>query len=1162
MANSKAIKGITVEIGGDTTGLSKALKNIDSQSNSLQKELKQVEKLLKLDPTNTELVSQKQQILAKSVETVETRLKALKDAQEKVEKAFSNNSAWEQAYIPLKKQIEDTRDKLDKLKSKETEMENKLNSGKISTEQYESYRKELENVEKEYQNLQKSKRDLEKEFTSKGGHLDEEAYRSYQRELISTEQELERLQKAHSDTTSSTIEFSNKLSAISSTCDDVASAMQPITDKIVELGKEIYSTSTEFENSMAKLNVIADTDLSDGTGESIENLSNSILELSDNTGIGSSDLAQFTYDAISAGQETADAVDFVYNATKLAKVGFTDTGKSLDILTTCLNAYKLESNEASKISDMLLTTQKQGKITVDELSGSMGKLIPTAKSLNVEIDQLCGGYIVLTKNGIQARNATTYMNSMLNELGKTGSEVDVALRSVTATIQAVSDEQYAILESQYEQSEKSLEKSLEKREKNVEKSYEQQSKDLEKAIERDIKAKEEELQQSIDLINEEYTEKLKLNDEEKYNALKAIDNQIDSINAQTDAEEKAIEERENNEKRLNLQNKIATAETSEERQEAEKELYEFEENLALKQRKEERQAQIDALKSQKDDIEDEYDKRAEEIEKEQEEKVKAEEEVNSIILEEFEETQNKKLDKLDEQKERELEKIQETNEAEKQAWEDFWNDKLTTAKVGSADGMGFAELIENGYTLADIMLLLQEYADKTGTSFNDLWSNTNARKAANTLLDNWKEYAEQLEIVQNSNGAVDEALTKLNTTTTKINKSLNRIKNSGIQLGSTMLEMVAPALDSLSGIIEKLTNWFNNLPAPVQKVIIIITAIIGAIAPLITVIGLVANGINAIILILPTLSGIITGIGGAISGLFSLLLANPVVLIIAAIIAVLVILYDKCEGFRNFVNAFFGEFEENWAIGVDSIVEWWNNLKDTFSKGITYIKEQFKEKVANIQGFFVGMFTSITTKVSEFKADILNGIEYVKTSAKTKVDEFVGNWKTGFQSIKDFFSDVFNSLEEIAKTPLNAVIVLVNSLINGINTLIDGVNALNIDVPDWAEEKFGIGDIGFNIPNIPGIPMLANGGVLSSGSAIVGEQGAELLTMMGNHAVVQPLANNQLNFSNSKSIETGQNNTSFSGTIEVPVYLYHGSSEFARAVVKANQINDCINGGR
>lgn len=1152
MAN-KNLKGITVEIGAETTGLTKALKNIDSQADKLQKELKQIEKLLKLDPTNTELLAQKQQLLAKSVETVETKFKVLKDAQEKVQKAFANNEAYQHAYAPLKTNIEETRDKLDKLKSKEAEVENKLKSGKISTEQYENYRRELENVEKEYQNLQKEKRNLEKEFNSKGGHLDEEAYRSYQRELISTEKELERLQQAHAEANKSGQDFSNKLSDISSKCDGVANAMQPITDKIVELGEELYSTSAEFENAIAKLDVIADTDLSDGTGETLENLENQALAISNATGIASSTVANLMYDGISAGQETAEVADFINEAViKLSKVGFTEASKSMDILTTCLNAYKLESSEASKISDMLLTTQKQGKITVDELASSMGKVIPTAKSLNIGIDQLCAGYIVMTKNGVQARYSTTYMNSMLNELGKTGSDVDVALRRITETVQALSSEQLQILDDQYEQSEKSLDKSLEKREKSVEKSYEQQQRDLEKSIQKEISAKEEQLQKSIDMINEEYTEKLKLNDEERYNAIKSIEAQIDGINAQTEAEEKAIEERENNQKRLELQNKIATAETYEEMAEYEQQLAEFEENLALKQRKEERQAQIDALKSQKDAINEEYDVKAEKIKNQQEADIKIQEETNAEILSQFEETQNKKIDKLEEQKELELQNIQETNEAEKQAWQEFWDDKLTTAKIGSADGMGFAELIEDGYTLGDVMLLLQQYCDQTGTSFNDLWGNTNARKSANVLLDNAEEYAYQLEIVQNSDGAVHEAMTKLNTTITKVNKSFNRIKNSGIQLGSTMLEMVEPALDSLSGIVEKLTSAFNNFPTPVQKVIIVLGTILASIGPVAMIISKMSSGINTVIMILPTLSGIISGIGGAISGLFALVLAHPVIAVITAIIGGLILLYNKCDGFRNFVDEFFGEFQENWEIGADAIVVGWNNFKTTMSDGILYIGGKFKEKVDSIQGFFEGMFLAISIKVSEFKQNVVDGVDYVKTSVKAKVDEFVDNWKTGLQEIKDFFSNVFNSLEDIAKTPINAVIGLLNSMINGLNFAISGINGISIDPPDWLQDM-GVGSLGFSIPILENIPMLANGGVLSSGSAIVGERGAELLTMMNNRAVVQPLG------SDKKATAIG--NTANTYNISVNVQSVNDRYDIRQIAIDLQNEIDLVNRG-
>ena len=160
-------------------------------------------------------------------------------------------------------------------------------------------------------------------------------------------------------------------------------------------------------------------------------MSAQILDLSNTTGIGAGEIANATYDAISAGQNTADAVNFVSNATSLARAGFADTGASIDLLTTILNAYGMEASEVSRVSDILINTQNRGKTTVAELSSSMGKIIPTANSMNVSLEQISAGYSIMTAKGIATAETTTYMNSMLNELGKSGTDVSDALKEKT-----------------------------------------------------------------------------------------------------------------------------------------------------------------------------------------------------------------------------------------------------------------------------------------------------------------------------------------------------------------------------------------------------------------------------------------------------------------------------------------------------------------------------------------------------------------------------------------------------------------------------------------------------------------------------------------------------------------------------------------------------------
>ena len=93
MANK--IKGIIVEIGGDTVGLQKALKDVNDKAKNVSSEMREVEKALKLDPTNTELLAQKHQLLSKQAEIAKEKLSALKEVQKQVEQQFKNGSQRE-----------------------------------------------------------------------------------------------------------------------------------------------------------------------------------------------------------------------------------------------------------------------------------------------------------------------------------------------------------------------------------------------------------------------------------------------------------------------------------------------------------------------------------------------------------------------------------------------------------------------------------------------------------------------------------------------------------------------------------------------------------------------------------------------------------------------------------------------------------------------------------------------------------------------------------------------------------------------------------------------------------------------------------------------------------------------------------------------------------
>lgn len=206
----------------------------------------------------------------------------------------------------------------------------------------------------------------------------------------------------------------------------IADLVKTASSQLTNLAQSAIQNGSIYETSLAKVGTIADL------GKlSIQKLGSQITDMSNTMGIAATDIAEATYQAISAGQDTANAVEFAGQAAKLATAGFTSTTSAVDILTTALNAYGLSADQATHVSDVLLTTQNLGKTSVDELSSSMGRVIPLAAAYNVSVENLSSGLAVMTANGIATAEATTYTKSMLNELGDTGSSVGKILQQQT-----------------------------------------------------------------------------------------------------------------------------------------------------------------------------------------------------------------------------------------------------------------------------------------------------------------------------------------------------------------------------------------------------------------------------------------------------------------------------------------------------------------------------------------------------------------------------------------------------------------------------------------------------------------------------------------------------------------------------------------------------------
>lgn len=217
------VKGIVVEIGGDTVGLDKALQGTNKQIGNTQSKLKDVERLLKLDPKNTVLLEQKQKLLAQAIQETKEKQEALNQAHEQVKASMKNYDQWKAAYDPIKSQIDDTSKKLKDLKKQQQEMED---CGEIETDGYKQLTEEIQNASKELKDLKKQAKEVSDHF---GNPADPEQLDSLQREIIETELQLKSLgDEAH--------KTENRLNGVEEEARDVADAMDDAGQKTSAFG--------------------------------------------------------------------------------------------------------------------------------------------------------------------------------------------------------------------------------------------------------------------------------------------------------------------------------------------------------------------------------------------------------------------------------------------------------------------------------------------------------------------------------------------------------------------------------------------------------------------------------------------------------------------------------------------------------------------------------------------------------------------------------------------------------------------------------------------------------------------------------------------------------------------------------------------------------------
>ena len=302
----------------------------------------------------------------------------------------------------------------------------------------------------------------------------------------------------------------------------------------------------------------------------------------------------------------------------------------------------------------------------------------------------------------------------------------------------------------------------------------------------------------------------------------------------------------------------------------------------------------------------------------------------------------------------------------------------------------------------------------------------------------------------------------------QLNDEIDKLKAEGMgafaALGTEVVEMVLPYIPKVAESIEQVIMFVKTLDPAVIKLAAGVLGVTAALSPMLT-----------------ALSGVATGIS-TVSSAISFLCANPIVLLAAAIVALVALIAvkgDEIQAILTKVDSYVqGVFTKDWTQSFGALGEGMNAWQATI-----------KSVWDNVMRIFNGVI------------DFIRGV-------------FTGDWDRAWKGVQNIFKGYFGQFVAIAKIPLNGVIALINGVIGGINRMVDSLNSISFDIPDWVPELGGR-SFGLNLSHVGKVPYLANGGILSQGSAIVGEAGAELLTMSGGRAIVQPLTNNTANYAGS-----------------------------------------------
>lgn len=386
--------------------MEKALSGVDKKLYGVEQSLKDVNKLLKLDPTNTELLNQKQKLLQQSISETKNRLETLKQASEQAAKTAGNYDAWKEAYTPIQEEIVKTNEKMDKLKKSMKSMEE---SGQIDTEEYKKLQTEVDQSSDKLKELKAQKKQVDDEF---GQPISPEGFDSLQREIVETEQKLKSLK----ETTGSASANLAKVSAVSGEFGNkvkgVGQSLLPVTGALTGVGAASTVMANNFNDAMSQAAGALDKPMSE-----MEDLRQLAIQTGQDTVFSATDAGNAITELAKGGLTEADIKAGALKTTMdLAASSGMDLGEAANVVVQTMGAFGLSANESAEAANALAGAAAASSTDVEPLTQALAQCSAGAKNAGWSIQETTAVLARFADAGIEGSDAGTSLKTMLQRL--------------------------------------------------------------------------------------------------------------------------------------------------------------------------------------------------------------------------------------------------------------------------------------------------------------------------------------------------------------------------------------------------------------------------------------------------------------------------------------------------------------------------------------------------------------------------------------------------------------------------------------------------------------------------------------------------------------------------------------------------------------------------